>query len=46
MKIIGQTDGGYLIEATALELEQIAGYDAVNATTRVGLSASTMSDRL
>lgn len=40
MKIIGQTDGGYLIEVTALELEQIAGYDVVNATTRGGYRRS------
>lgn len=40
MKIIGQTDGGYLVEATAIELEQIAGYDVVSSTTRGGYRRS------
>ena len=34
MRIIGQTDGGYLIEATGGELEEIAGYDVATAMTR------------
>ncbi len=40
MKIIGQTNGGYLIEAEGSELEKIAGYDVVNATTRGGYRRS------
>ena len=40
MKIIGQTDVGYLVAASYAELQQIAGFDVINHTSTRGYRGS------